>query len=117
MNFVVDAQLPSLLVEWLKDQGHDAIHTLDLPAANRTTDDEIREIADREHRIVVTKDSDFVDSHLLAHSPAKLLLIATGNIANPALLNLFSSHSESITRALETSDFVELAADCVVLHD
>jgi predicted nuclease of predicted toxin-antitoxin system len=117
VNFLVDAQLPRLLAVWLKDQGHDAIHTLDLPAANRTTDKEIRELADREQRIVVTKDSGFVDSHVLTGSPAKLLLIATGNIGNNSLIDLLATHSAAVFRALETSDFVELTADRVILHD
>jgi len=117
VNFLVDAQLPRLLAGWLNDFGHDAIHTLGLPAANRTTDKEVRQIADGEQRVVVTKDSDFVDSHLLAGSPAKLLLIATGNIGNNALLGLFAAHSGTIIRALEISDFVELTCDQVILHD
>lgn len=84
MNFLVDAQLPRRMAAWLTAAGCDAVHTLDLPGANRTTDEEINEVADREHRAVVTKDEDFVDSHVLRGRPAKLLLIspetsATGN--------------------------------------
>jgi len=41
MRFLVDAQLPRRLSDWLNKQGHDAIHTLDLPRANRTSDDEL----------------------------------------------------------------------------
>lgn len=82
MNFLVDAQLPRPMTEWLAAAGGDAIHTLDLPDANRTTDEQIIDLADREQRVVVTKDSDFVDSHLLRGRPPKLLLISTGNISN-----------------------------------
>lgn len=32
MKFIVDAQLPVRLKYWLNDQGHDAIHTNDLPS-------------------------------------------------------------------------------------
>jgi predicted nuclease of predicted toxin-antitoxin system len=38
MNFLVDAQLPKHMVEWLTDAGHNASHTLDLLDDNRTTD-------------------------------------------------------------------------------
>src|SRR5437879_4424434 len=82
MNFLVDAQLPRRMTAWLTTAGCDAIHTLDLPSANRTTDEEINNVADREQRIVVTKDADFVDAHILRGRPAKLLLISTGNISN-----------------------------------
>lgn len=65
MKFLVDAQLPRQMVAWLFAAGCDAVHTLDLPDGNRTTDERINDIADREERIVVTKDADFVDSHTL----------------------------------------------------
>src|SRR5437868_6847154 len=69
MNFLVDAQLPRRMTAWLAAAGCDAIHTLDLPDANRTTDEQINDVADREQRVVVTKDADFVDSHLLRGRP------------------------------------------------
>src|SRR5438477_3876521 len=85
MNFLVDAQLPRRMTVWLAAAGGNAIHTLDLPDANRTTDEQINDVADRDRRVVVTKDADFVDSHLLRGRPARLLLISTGNISNRAL--------------------------------
>ena len=39
MNFLVDAQLPRRMTAWLTAAGADAVHTLDLPDGNRTTDD------------------------------------------------------------------------------
>jgi predicted nuclease of predicted toxin-antitoxin system len=55
MNFLVDAQLPRRMTAWLAAAGCNAIHTLDLPDANRTTDEQINDVADREQRVVVTK--------------------------------------------------------------
>ena len=40
MKFLVDAQLPKRLAEWLNEAGHDTLHTLDLPRGNRTPDAE-----------------------------------------------------------------------------
>jgi predicted nuclease of predicted toxin-antitoxin system len=54
VNFLVDAQLPRRMVEWLAAVGCDAVHTLDLVDGNRTTDERIHEVADRERRVVVT---------------------------------------------------------------
>lgn len=65
MKFLIDAQLPRRLARRLRAAGHDAIHTLDLPAGNRTTDAEICRIADSDGRAVVTKDADFVSSFML----------------------------------------------------
>jgi uncharacterized protein with PIN domain len=53
MRFLVDAQLPRRIAHRLREQGHDAIHTLDLPEANRTADNTIADVADREDRVVV----------------------------------------------------------------
>jgi predicted nuclease of predicted toxin-antitoxin system len=36
MKFLVDAQLPRRLIHRLREAGHDAIHTLDLPDGNRS---------------------------------------------------------------------------------
>jgi hypothetical protein len=69
VKFLVDAQLPRRAVGWLAAAGCDAVHTLDLPNGNRTTDVEIIDTADREQRVVVTKDADFVDSHIPSRCP------------------------------------------------
>lgn len=92
------------------------MHTLDLPKANRTTDREINEISIRDSRVVITKDSDFVDSLLLHRQPFKLLLITTGNIRNTALEQLVFENLDSVVNALTTHDYVELSATAVILH-
>jgi predicted nuclease of predicted toxin-antitoxin system len=89
MKFIVDAQLPKSLSDFLKDAGFSSLHTLDLPEMNRTGDSTIIEKAGIESRIVITKDADFLDSYLLFGKPAKLLLVKTGNIPNSDLLKLF----------------------------
>jgi predicted nuclease of predicted toxin-antitoxin system len=88
VKFLVDAQLPARLARFLNDAGHDAVHTSDLPGGNRSTDTGIAQFADSDGRVVVTKDRDFRDGHLLARSPRRLLVVATGNITNAALLVL-----------------------------
>ena len=50
MNFIVDAQLPRRLAGWLIAAGCDAVHTLDLPDGNRTTDLQVIDVAERERR-------------------------------------------------------------------
>lgn len=89
MRFLIDAQLPVRLARFLQHAGHDAVHPSALPAGNHTTDTRITEIADSEFRVVVTKDLDFRDGHLLTGSPRRLLVVATGNIGNDDLLALF----------------------------
>lgn len=96
MRFLVDAQLPRRLIFRFREAGHDALHALDLPRGNRTTDAELIAFATRQERIVVTKDADFVDSFMLRHQPPKLLLITTGNITNADLEALVVSQLPTI---------------------
>ncbi|OGA06903.1 MAG: hypothetical protein A3H33_02100 [Betaproteobacteria bacterium RIFCSPLOWO2_02_FULL_65_20] len=116
MKFPVDAQLPRRLAGQLAAAGHDILHTLDLPDGNRTPDSAIIERADRENRVVVTKDADFVTSHTLSGRPRSLLLIATGNISNDALEVMLRSHLPRIVLAQEKSQFVELGQDYLTSH-
>ena len=116
MNFLVDAQLPRRLALELAASGHDAVHTLDLPAANRTQDKDIVALAIRENRVVVTKDNDFVVSFHLRRLPPKLLLISTGNISNDALSKLIASNLTALGTAFNQHDFVELSATAITIH-
>jgi predicted nuclease of predicted toxin-antitoxin system len=116
MNFLVDAQLPRRLVYRLREAGHDAIHTLDLPEQNRTTDAAICALAEVENRVVVTKDVDFVDTFLVSGTPPKLLLVTTGNISNAQLERLLLSNLPMIVRFLADAHFVELARSSIIVH-
>ena len=96
MRVLVDAQLPRRLAYVLRSLGWDAIHTFDLPLSNRTPDDTIARIADLEDRFVITKDADFVHSHLLRGRPRRLLLVSIGNVSNDALVRLFTAYAPEI---------------------
>ncbi|THJ18551.1 MAG: hypothetical protein CAF42_009665 [Nitrospira sp. CG24B] len=108
MKFLLDAHLPRRLCVLLEERGHDAIHTLNLSAGNHTKDSVISEISVSEQRVVVSKDSDFVYSHVLHGRPWKLLLIKTGNIAAHDLRALLGRHLPAIERLLETHTLVEV---------
>ena len=116
MKFLVDAQLPRHLSHWLRQRSHDSLHTLDLPDGNRTSDIEIMRIADSEDRVIITKDEDFVRSHLLRGTPKKLLLISTGNIRNDELLRIFETCLSKVSMTLENDGFIKLTADEIILH-
>jgi predicted nuclease of predicted toxin-antitoxin system len=117
MKFLIDAQLPRRLIHRLREVGHDAIHTLDLPLGNRSPDQFISEVAEREQRVVVTKDADFVNSFTLYHRPYKLLLVSTGNIKNAELERLFLLNIQQIAMAFEEHDFVELNRTAFIIHE
>lgn len=116
MKFLVDAQLPKRLCELLKAKGFDAIHTLDLPRGNSTTDLELINIADQYDRVVISKDNDFLDSYLLNGSPKKLLLVTTGNINNNLLIGLFERNIGQISHLMTLYSVVEFNNSELLVH-
>ena len=116
MKFLIDAQLPRRLATKLKQAGFDATHTLELPAGNRTTDQALSKLSISTQSVLVTKDSDFVQSFLLKKEPWKLLLISTGNISNDDLMNLFQLNISQIADSFETFNFVELNRTNLICH-
>jgi predicted nuclease of predicted toxin-antitoxin system len=95
LRFIVDAHLPPGLCAVLRAAGHDALHTRQLTAQNRTADGVINEPSLTEQRVVVTNDADFYHSHLLQGRPRKLLFIRTGNLRTCALRSLLRSTCRS----------------------
>ena len=117
MKFLIDAQLPKRLARRLCELGHDAIHTLDLPARNRTSDQVVAGISTSEKRITVTKDRDFVDSFILRREPPQLLWLTTGNMSNDELLALFASHLPQLEAAFQSGSFVEFSRQSLIVHE
>jgi predicted nuclease of predicted toxin-antitoxin system len=118
MKFIIDAQLPVRLKNWLTAQGYDSIHTdeIALETHKEPTDSEIAELALQENRTVISKDSDFFKSHILTGKPPKLLFITTGNIVNNELLLLFETNFETALQLFNSYDIVEMNNFFVVGH-
>ena len=64
----------------------------------------------------MTKDADFRNGHLLAGTPRRLLVVATGNIGNDSLIGLFEDWLEIIVEQLADADFLELQRDELIVH-
>lgn len=107
MKFLVDAQLPLRLARQLQEARYDTIHTRELPQQNTTPDSTINSISIQEERVVITKDSDFVDSFLTVQQPYKLLLVTAGNIKNADLEILFTTNLSLIIDLLSQHNYIE----------
>lgn len=116
MKVLVDAQLPKRLSDFLRSEGIDSVHTLELPLKNRTPDSEIIEIADRENRVVISKDGDFMDEFIFSSRPRRLLIVSTGNIHNSSLMNIFEKNLVTLIDLFEEARVVEINSDEVVVH-
>lgn len=116
IRYLVDAQLPVRLARSLRDAGLDVVHTSELPLGNATPDEEINRISLSDHRVVVTKDSDFVQTFVRYGRPYKLLVISTGNMSNVELLDLFDRYIAEISRLFATHSYIELNRTLLLLH-
>lgn len=117
MRFLIDANLPYKLAQILKIKGFEILHTDDLPNKERTTDNELRKLSVGMDYVVITKDSDFLDSHLIQGIPSKLLIVTTGNITNKDLLSLFDKYFEIIVQLFDIYNLIELNNDQIVGHE
>lgn len=116
MRFLVDAQLPRRLASLLQQTGHEAIHTLDLPDGNRTSDGALESISRHQQAVLITKDRGFIHRLALGLGAYKLLLISTGNIRNDDLLSLIAEHLHDMEMALVAHEFVELTRERLIVH-
>lgn len=114
MKFIIDAQLPRKLSQFLIEQGYDCIHTLDLPKSNRTQDIEINEISIAQKRIVISKDSDFYNSYLQKVEPYKLIYITVGNVSNSNLIKIFEKNYLKIFEEIQLNSVVEITRTSII---
>jgi predicted nuclease of predicted toxin-antitoxin system len=70
----------------------------------------------QQERIVITKDSDFLDSFLISGQPYKLLLVTTGNITNTELLELFTKNLSQLLNLFEQHSLIEINRDNIIVH-
>ena len=85
MRFLVDAQLPPQMADWLKAAGFEASLVGEV-LGQRAKDKAIVAEAMATGAFVVSKDSDFLG---LSPPPPQLLLITLGNASNRSLKSLF----------------------------
>ena len=66
--------------------------------------------------MLISKDSDFVNSHLLSARPAKLFLVSTGNIGNRELEQVFVPLIPTIVAEFQIHVFLELGRAGIVVR-
>ncbi len=116
MKVIVDAQLPKRLSDFLASKQVDSRHTLELPGKNTTSDQDIIRFAEQEKRIVITKDSDFLDNYIFKGQPAKLLIVSTGNIDNTQLIRLFEKNIDTLMSLFKQHSVIEINEIEISVH-
>ncbi len=103
MRFLVDAQLPPALVQFLRDKGHEAAHVFEI-GCNSAPDREIWQKGQETNAVIVTKDNDFVLLSAMSATGPQVILIRLGNTRKHTLISRFAAVLPAILTALESGE-------------
>ncbi len=85
MRFLVDAQLPAALARWLREQGHQAEHVLEVSLA-QGKDTPLWQYAEQYDAVIVTKDEDFAEWVRRGRPGPSVVWLRIGNSSTRNLL-------------------------------
>ncbi len=103
VTFLVDAQLPPKLAQFLEKQGHNAKHVSEIGLTD-APDTSLWELASRMGQTIVTKDADFAMRRRLALSGPPVVWIRLGNTSNRALIEFLGPVLSEIVSAIEAGE-------------
>jgi predicted nuclease of predicted toxin-antitoxin system len=103
--FLVDAQLPPLLAEALRQAGCEAVHVIDL-GLQAATDEQIWDEAISRSAVLVTKDRDFALRRAATNDGPAILWVRVGNTSNRKLIELVLRALPAIVTAIERDEAV-----------
>ena len=84
IRFLIDTQLPPALARWLREQGHEAEHVVDLGLA-QSKDNQLWVYAAEHQAVVITKDEDFAEWVIHGRAGPSVLWLRIGNCSRKAL--------------------------------
>ncbi len=100
-RFLVDNQLPVTLAHWLRAQGHDADHVLDL-SLGQSSDTLIWQRAAATGSVIVTKDEDFAQLTILRAEPVGVVWLRIGNCRTSVLISTLERVWPEVMRQLNS---------------
>lgn len=100
-RFLVDNQLPAALARWLRAQGHEAEHVLELNLG-QSPDTLIWQRASELGAVIVTKDEYFAQLTILRPDSVAVVWLRVGNCRTAVLLASFERLWPEILRQLDS---------------
>lgn len=119
MDFLVDVHLSISLSKFLNQQSEcTSVHVNQILQKWHTSDSEICRYADAKNLVVITKDSDFKNSHFINKTPRKIIRVTLGNISNIDLILLFTKYLPVIMPLSEKNNFyIEIDSEQIIVSD
>jgi predicted nuclease of predicted toxin-antitoxin system len=105
LKFLIDAQLPPALADFLKGAGHEALHVNDLGLA-ASDDGIIWQRALESQSVLVTKDEDFAQLSWRVKERVVVVWIRFGNCSNRVLLARLAPLLPTIVSQLEDGEIL-----------
>lgn len=105
MRFVVDAQLPPGLAQFLIEEGHVAEHVFAL-ALTQAADREIWDYAVSVGAVIVTKDEDFAARRAVTQVGPQILWLRIGNTTTPQVVSRVRSRLPELVDLLARGEKV-----------
>lgn len=102
MRFLVDEQLPPALAVQLRNDGHDAVHVLEI-GLEGAPDKQVKLEALNRQAVLVTKDADFA---VLLLGPPAILWIRIGNVTNRVLWSALKPRLPEIIASFAAGDML-----------
>ncbi|MEM1327420.1 MAG: DUF5615 family PIN-like protein [Bacteroidota bacterium] len=99
MKIICDVHVARKVVKYLIQKGVDSVRINDILQGSSTDDQDIVAYADQERYVVMSKDQDFKNTHLIKHQPKQLLKINLGNISTKKLIQILEENFDRIQSA------------------
>jgi len=103
MKILCDVHISIKITKLFASKGISSVHVNDILDKWFTPDIKISDFADENDFTLITKDSDFKNSHFIKKSPKKLIKINLGNISTVRLLEIFESCYTLITEKFDNN--------------
>jgi predicted nuclease of predicted toxin-antitoxin system len=103
LRFLVDTQLPRILVHRLQQEGHEAEHVLDLDLG-QSPDNDVWRYAEKNGAVIVSKDEDFAQWVMSGRSGPGVVWLRVGNCTNAELVEWLLPVLSNVAGTLESGE-------------
>lgn len=118
MKVLCDVHIALKVVRFFQKNNVEATHVNGLPNSFYSSDKDICKFADQNDHVVLTKDSDFLDSYLVQQTPFKLIKVNLGNISTPELIAILERHLDFLIAYFEKGGgWIEVSKNRIFVHE
>ncbi len=118
MKVLCDVHIAFKIVRFFESNDIEAVHVNDILDGDTSTDQDICAYADEYEYTVISKDSDFKNSHFIENTPARLIKVNLGNLSTRQLISILETHLDWIVELFESKPrCIEIYTDRIEVHE